>query len=146
MSEQPQHNESLPPEPAGQDVLTLIRKMQQQLVLLEKKIDTLINQSFSRPSGEKHFPKPFRTFGRSYRQPDRAHASGFGEKSFNRGRHSDKRRSEEIRGFDHKKKAYDSPREGDFSQERNIRKRRDSEKSGFDQKNKPFPYRRKDRS
>ena len=49
-----------------QDVVALLQKMQQQLVYLEKKIDTLIQQSqqkpFSRPGG--NFSRPFRPFGR----------------------------------------------------------------------------------
>ena len=45
MSEQPQHNDSLSSALAEQDVVVLIKKMQQQLIFLEKKIDILISQS-----------------------------------------------------------------------------------------------------
>ncbi len=145
MSEQSRHNEVLPPAPAEQDMLVLIRKMQQQLVILEKKIDILINQSLGRPFSEKRFSKPFRPFGRPDRHSNRAQVNASGEKSFDRGRHFEKRHSEENRGFDHRKKAYDNSRESDFNQERHFEKRPDGEKREFDQKNKPFSYRRKDR-
>ena len=145
MSEQSRFNEALPPAPAEQDMLALIRKMQQQLVFLEKKIDILINQSLGRPYSEKHFSKPFRSFGRPGRHSNRAHVNASGEKSFDRARHFEKRHSEENRGFDHKKKTYDNSRESDFNQERHFEKRHDDEKRGFDQKKKPFPYKRKGR-
>ena len=85
MSEQFQHNDSLPPVPAEQDVVALIKKMQQQLVFLEKKIDILISQSKARPFSEKHFSKPFRSFGNPHHRPDREHDNasvkrGFGQK------------------------------------------------------------------
>ena len=47
-----------------QDIAALINKMQEQLVSLEKKIDTLISRPSERPSGEKHFSKPFQRFDR----------------------------------------------------------------------------------
>ena len=143
MSEQSQFNEASPPAPAEQDILALIRKMQQQLVFLEKKIDILINQSQARTESKKHFSKPFRSFGQPYRHSNRAHVNTSGEQSFDRGRHFEKRHSESTRGFHHKKKTYDNPRESDLSQERRFEKRHDGEKRGFDQKKKPFSYRRK---
>lgn len=41
------------------DISALVIKMQQQLASLEKKIDTLIGLSLSKPSELKPFPKPF---------------------------------------------------------------------------------------
>ena len=160
MSEQSQHkalplkvqeglslvdNDSLPPAPAEQEVVVLIKKIQQQLVFLEKKIDILIRQSQTRPFSEKHFSKPFRPFGHPHPRSDREHANTSGEKSFDRGRHFEKRHGEENRGFGHKKKAYDNSRESDSGQEHHFEKRQDGEKRGFDQKKKPFYSRRKER-
>jgi len=144
MNEQPQHNDSLPPAPAEQDVVALIKKMQQQLVFLEKKIDILISQSSGRPLGEKRFSKPFRSFGR-YHRSDRGYDNTSGEKSFERGSHFEKRHGEENRGFDHKEKPSDNPRESGFGQEHHFKKRHGGGKRGFDQKKKPFYYGRKDR-
>jgi len=144
MSEQFRHKEALPLAPAEQDILVLIRKMQQQLVFLEKKMDILIGQSSGRPYSEKHFSKPFRSFGRSDRYSGRGQVNASGEKSFERGRHFEKRHSEENRGFDHKKKAYDNSRESGIKPERHFEKRPEGEKRGFDPKKKPFSYRRKD--
>lgn len=106
MSEQSRFNEALPPAPAEQDILVLIRKMQQQLVFLEKKIDTLINQSHARPFNEKHISKPFRSFGRPYHHSNKAHVSASGEKGFDRGRHFEKRHDGEKKEFDQKKKPF----------------------------------------
>jgi hypothetical protein len=142
MSEQSQHNN--PSAAAEQDVLTLIKKMQQHLVFLEKKIDLLISQSQARPLREKHFSRPFRPSGPPYRRSDRAQDNAAGEKSFDRGRHFENRPGAE-RGFGHRKKAYDNPREGDFAPRNHFEKRHDGEKRGFDQKKKPFPYRHKER-
>jgi hypothetical protein len=143
MSEQPQHNS--PSAPAEQDVLALIKKMQQHLVFLEKKIDLLISQSQARPFREKHFSKPFRPSGPPYHRSDRGQDSASGERSFDRGRPFEKRHGEESRGFGHRKKAYDNPRESDFGTRNHFEKRPEGEKRGFEQKKKPFPYRQKDR-
>jgi len=145
MSEQSRVNEALPPVPAEQDVVVLIKKMQQQLVFLEKKIDILINQSKARPFSEKHFSKPFRSFGHPHRRSDRAQDNTSGEKSFDRGRHFEKRNGEENQGFGYQKKAYDNSRESNSGQEHHFEKRHDGEKRGFAQEKKPFYYRRKDR-
>lgn len=143
MSEQFKHNDfSASPE---QDVAALIRKMQQQLSLLEKKIDILINQSSDRPFREKHFSKPFRSFGHPHRRFNREYDNPSGEKSFDHGRHFEKRHGEENRGFDHKKKAYDNSQESNFGQGHHFDKRHSGEKREFDKRNKPFYYKRKDR-
>ena len=144
MSEQSRFNEATPPAPPEQDMVSLVRKIQQQLVFLEKKIDILISQSSGRPFGEKHFSKPFRSSGRPFHHSDRAHVSASGEKSFGRERHFKKRNGEENRGFDRKKKIYDNFRESDYSQGRNFEKRHNNEKRVFDQKKKPFSYRGRD--
>ena len=98
MSEQAPHNDSLPSASAEQDVVVLIKKMQQQLTFLEKKIDILISQSQAKSFGEKHFSKPFRSFDRPHRRPGREHGYASAEKSFDRG--------EESRGFGQKKRPF----------------------------------------
>ena len=100
MSEHSEENEdlSVPPQ-AESEVVSLIKKMQQQLNYLEKKIDLLIGggQSTERPfrDREKRFSKPFRpSFG-----------GGSGGRDFNRGPRRE--------GFSHER-----PRTGGFSSDR----------------------------
>ena len=97
------------------DVLTLVKKIQQQLIFLEKKIDTLINsqsqpsqrppfreRNFSKPP----FSKPFRSFGRSEhrgnsQRDDRPPREG----NFSEGRPQfDRSQGGESRGFSGPKK------------------------------------------
>jgi hypothetical protein len=146
MSEQFKHNDSLAPAPDEHDVVVLIKKVQQQLVLLDKKIDILVNQSQERPYTKKHFVKPFRSFGHAHRSSERKRDNASGERSFDRGRRFEKRPNEANRGFDHKKKAYDNSRKSDSGQGHPYEKRHGGEKKGFDQKRKPFYYGRKDRA
>jgi hypothetical protein len=59
------------------EVITLLQRMQQQLTFLEKKLDTLLQQSqrsqpFKGPN--RSFSKPFRPYGR----PPRPNHQGFG--------------------------------------------------------------------
>ena len=100
MSEHSKENEelSVPPQ-ADSDVVSLIKKMQQQLNFLEKKIDILIGQSPERPfrDREKRFSKPFR--------PSFGGGAHHGKRDFNRGPRKE--------GFFH-----DRPREGRFSHDR----------------------------
>lgn len=154
MSEQFQHNDSLPPAPVEQDVAALLKKILQQLVFLEKKIDGLANQSSSRPvcrangTGrpfrEREFSKPSRPFGQYHRSGrDRDNASG--EKSFSPRRHFEKRHGEENQSFGHRRKDYDSSLESDSGQRQQFKKRDDGRDGGFEQKNKPFYSGRKER-
>ena len=106
MSEQFQHHDSIPAASAEQDVAAVIKKIQQQLASLEKKIDILINQSLGKPSGERHFSKPFRSFGRPHRSFDGGHGNTSGGKSFDGERHFEKRHGGENRGFDPTKKPF----------------------------------------
>jgi len=83
------------PRQDEQDVAALINKMQEQLVSLEKKIDTLISQSSKKPAEEKHFSKPFQRFDRprhhdrsdrdnSFRHDRGDRDNNFRERSFTR--------------------------------------------------------------
>jgi hypothetical protein len=143
MSEQSEQSGSMSPASDEQDAVILIKKMQQQLVFLEKKIDILIEQSSRRPFSGKHFSKPSRPFGRPYRAFNREHGETSGEKRFGRGRPFEKRHSEENRSFDHKEKVYGDSRESDFGRDRRFARRNDGKKEGFIHKKKPFPYKRK---
>ena len=69
------------PEQDEQDIAALINKMQEQLVSLEKKIDTLISRPSEKPAEEKHFSKPFQRFDRP-----RHHDRGDRDNSFRRDR------------------------------------------------------------
>ena len=87
---------------ADTDVVSLIKKMQQQLNFLEKKIDLLIGQSPERPFREKRFSKP------SFRP-------SFNKGGFDRGPRGKNFSHDRPRsgGFSH-----DHPRPGGFSHDR----------------------------
>ena len=66
------------PQQVDLDVLSILRRMQQQLGFLEKKIDTLIKQSSEKPSfRDKLFSKPFRPggFAHSHRRDESGQGS-----------------------------------------------------------------------
>ena len=73
---------SLVPQEDKPDIAVLINKMQEQLVFLEKKIDTLISQSSKKPAEEKHFSKPFQRFDRSRHHDRGDRDNNFRERSF----------------------------------------------------------------
>jgi len=116
MNEQFNHNPSDVPDQTGTDVVSLLKKMQQQLLFLEKKIDILINQSQEKPFREKlspkrpfrkrPFSKPLRSFGHSHRQGKEEHERSPRKKDSAQGRHSEHRQRDEDRGFSPKKKPF----------------------------------------
>lgn len=115
MSEQFKQNSSSVPPQAESDMVVLIKKMQQHLVLLERKIDTLISQSQQpqeRPFREKRFAKPFRSFGPSHPRARGEYNNSFREPragGFPQGRpfkKHDRPERDENRGFSHKKKPF----------------------------------------
>jgi hypothetical protein len=135
MSEYSEENEELavPPQ-TDTDVLSLIKKMQQQLNFLEKKIDILIGQSPERPFGdrEKRFSKPFR--------PSYGGGSHHGKGNFNRGPRKE--------GFSHDRPreggfSQDRPRERSFGQERPFDRKPSAGPRGFGHGDKPFFRHRK---
>ena len=108
------------PEQGEPDVIGLLKKIQQHLGFLEKKIDLLTSQSSQsseRPFRGKPFSKPYRPGGGGYfpRRENREHGN--------------------------------PPREGNFSQgDRPFRKPHgDENRGGFGPRKKPFFHRRKDR-
>jgi len=58
------------------DIAELVLEMQQQLSLLDKKIDTLIGQSQEKSFNAEH-PKPFQRFDHSHRQSERRQDSNY---------------------------------------------------------------------
>lgn len=64
----------------GPDLAGLINKIQQQLIVLERKLDTLISQSSKRPYEEKGPGKPFQRFEHTNRQPDTRQDNKFRER------------------------------------------------------------------
>lgn len=133
------------PAQAEQDVVSLIKNMQQRLISLEKKLDILINQSQATSSKDKYFPKSNRPFDRSRSGFGRERDYGSAGKSFDRGRRFEKRPGEESGGFGYKKKSYDNSREGGPSREHHFEKRHGDENRGFNQKKRPFFQKRRDR-
>ena len=114
MSESFKDDTSSAPEQVEVDVLAVLKRMQQQLGFLEKKLDALIKQSSERPFRDKPFSKPFRPAGFSHSQ---GHGKGeqgpySRERGFSQGRRFDKPRgqsqgqSRENRGFGQTKKPF----------------------------------------
>jgi hypothetical protein len=118
------------PEPASQpeietDVLSLLKKMQQQLIFLEKKIDTLIHQSQARPPfGEKTFSRPHRPFGHPQHRPG--------------GRPYEKRQGDGEKSFGYKKHGFEKDREGGSDQKRPFKKWHGGDAAESGPKKKPF--------
>ena len=170
MTEQFKSDNPSAPQQSETDVVVLIKKMQQQLAFLEKKIDLLVSQSQEKPFREKSFSRPSRPFDRPYRPgghyPDkRDHGEGSRERSFRPGHYSDKRdqgegsrersfrpthhfekrQGEEQRSFDGPRKEYSGSREEGSGQERRFEKKYDGKKKTFDPRKKQFFHQRKDR-
>lgn len=150
------------PNMTESDMVVLIHQIQQQLVFLEKKIDTLISQSLERPSEGKHFPKSSQHFNRSYRHDRGQQGSSFRERSFTRAICADCNKECEVpfkpsgdrpvyckecfskrkdggpfkEKYDHKPKDVDSHQESYFDKRQGGESRRASEKK------KPFFKRR----
>ena len=129
MSEQFEQDGSIVVPHVETDVLVLIKKVQQQLVFLEKKIDTLISQSQERPSREKSFSKPYRSFGHTQRYDRPERDARPRDRGFSQGSSFNKHRSDEGR-----------------SSERPFHKHQSDEKRGFSPRSKPFFRGRKDRA
>jgi len=121
MKEESSINPSAEPDESDADVVSLLKRMQQQLLYLEKKLDLLIRQSHERPSGEKAPPdRPFRKrpFSKPFRSFEHPQRHGKGE----HGRSSTERDSAQGHFYEH----------------------RPGEKSRSPRK-KPSPFKRKDR-
>lgn len=106
MSEQSGHEALGVSRQADPDVMALLKKIQQQLSFLEKKIDALIGSSQERPFRERHFSKPYRSFGDSQHHGKRERSHGPGERNFGPGHPFEKRHDEEAGGFNRKKRPF----------------------------------------
>lgn len=129
------------------DLVESIKKIQQQLNSLEKKIDSLISRGQENSFKEKSFSKPFRSFGgQNYRSRD-SHSDyrqGSRDRSYeNRDSYYGKGETYGSRtnrggnaGYGHSfsKKHYGGQRSGN------------DDRGEFVHKKKTFPYKRKDRN
>jgi hypothetical protein len=126
-----EHNDSSSPPQAEPDIAAVLKRIQQQLTFLEKKIDTLISRSPERPSGGQRFSKPFRSHNRPYHHDKRKHYAGSREGGFDRERHFGKKQGSGNQGFS---------RGGHFDRGEGGGNQR------FSRGKKPFYGRRKERS
>ncbi len=148
------------------NIAALIDKMQQQLILLEKKIDTLISQSSERPSGGSNYSKPFRRFDNSQRFGRGGRDNNYRERSFTKAICADCKAECEVPfkptgdrpvyckecfakhkdgGGSFKAKFEHNPREGDFAKDRNFDKPQGRENRRSGEIKKPSFRRRKGR-
>lgn len=86
------------------ELVVLVKKIQQQLVFLERKLDTLIAQSSQKPFQNRTFPKPFRSFKHSGDRP-RESGNYSEKKEFGRPSHFEQPPSDQGHGFS-KRKAF----------------------------------------
>jgi hypothetical protein len=124
MKEEWSVNTSGAPDEPDIDIVSLLKRLQQQIAFLERKIDLLISQSRERQSAgnsasdrsfrKKSLSKPFRSFDQPQRQ------GGKGEYGHNR-------------------------REGDSAQGHFYEHRPGKKGRGAGPGKRPFPFRRKDR-
>jgi CxxC-x17-CxxC domain-containing protein len=82
MKRNSKHEDTSVTPQAEPDIAVLITKMQQQLVILEKKIDSLISQSSERPFKGEHYSKPFQRFDHFRRHEKRDQDNSYRERRF----------------------------------------------------------------
>jgi hypothetical protein len=107
MKEESSINPSAAPDETDTDVVSLLKRMQQQLLSLERKIDLLITNSRERSSGEtpidrpfrkRPFSKPFRSFDQPRRHSKGGHADRPRERNSAQGHFYEHRPHEKNRG------------------------------------------------
>ena len=148
-----------------QDIVALINKMQEQLVSLGKKIDTLVSQFSKRPYEEKHFSKPFQRFDHSRHHDKGERGSNFRERSFTKAICSDCNKECEVpfkpsqdrpvyckecfskrKDGGPRKENYDNkPKEQGFAPERHFDKQKNSENRKPGKRKQPGFRKRKER-
>ena len=136
MTEEMKNDNSATPQQTESDVLVLVKKMLEQMVYLEKKIDILISQSQDRPSRGRFSSKPSRPFGRPFRgggqfRGKRDQGDDLGERGSHSGHHFKKRQDGEGRGFGGPRKDYSEDRENSSGQGRPFKKKFGGKKGGF---------------
>jgi hypothetical protein len=139
-------NDSLEATPQVEsDVSSTLKKIQQQLIFLEKKIDALITQSQAAAPREKYFSKPSRPFDRPYRHGKGGYEGNRAHRGPDQGPRFEKRHEGDERGYGHKNRPHDDPHGSGPGQERPFGKTHGGQRSEFRHKKKPFYYGRKDR-
>ena len=98
------------------DIVSLLKRMQQQLLSLDRKIDILINQSkekpfWERPSSDRSFrkrpfSKPLRLFDHSQRRGKGEHEHNPRERDSAQGHYHERRPRQNHRGSNPKKKPF----------------------------------------
>ncbi|MDD5422902.1 MAG: CxxC-x17-CxxC domain-containing protein [Candidatus Omnitrophota bacterium] len=83
MKKQSKHKSYSPPQDKP-DITEMLAKIQQQLVFLEKKIDSLINKPAAKPFNAEHAPRPFQHFGNSQRPSDANRDTNFRERTLHK--------------------------------------------------------------
>jgi len=131
MEKEFKHNNSSSSPQVEPDVVALIKKIQQHLVFLEKKIDTLISRSSEKPSKGQHLSRPFRSYSHSQYHGKKKHYNSSREGGFDQERHFNREQGGGKRRFD---------------QERHFNREQGGGKQRFDQGKKPFFQRRKKRA
>jgi hypothetical protein len=116
MKEESSINLSAAPDESDTDVVSLLKKIQQQVLYLERKIDMLISQSKERPSREtgsadrpfrkKPFSKPFRSFDHPQRHGKGEYGRSSGERDSAQGRFYERRPPKTNQGPNPKKKPF----------------------------------------
>jgi hypothetical protein len=122
MKEELSINPSAAPDETNTDVVSLLKKMQQQLLFLERKIDLLITNSRERSSGETGRDRPFqkKPFSKPFRSFEHPRQHGKGEHTRN-------------------------PREGEPAQGHFYEHRPHDKNRGSGLMKKPFSFKPKDR-
>jgi hypothetical protein len=107
MNQDNEYDDSPAPLQEEPDLVVMIKRLQQQMTFLEKKIDMLIERSSERQFRERDHSKPFRSYGHSSRHSDGNRDRGPREGNFEPRRHFDRpRRVGESRGFGHRKSPF----------------------------------------
>ncbi|MBU2541131.1 MAG: hypothetical protein KJ593_04445 [Candidatus Omnitrophica bacterium] len=133
MNEDFKKEDSSVPLQEEQQVLALIKRLQQQIIFLEKKVDILLSRSVQRTNETRSFSRPSHSFGRSQRQGKARYRDRSRERGFSADR-LDKQHDEESRGSEQREKPF----------YRFDKRQGGSRKPG--QRNKPLFHRRRDHS
>jgi len=133
-----------------QNVEEILIQLQQQLVSLDRKVDTLINQSKGAFSGERSFSKPFQRFDRHNRFDRGGRHNGFRERSYTKAVCADCGNECEVPFkpsgdrpvycsdcFSKRKSSGGGGGGGDFSKERHFPRQENVENRKPGRKNKP---------
>jgi hypothetical protein len=116
MKDESSINPSAVSDESDADVASLLKRIQQQLHSLERKIDLLTSQSQERPYRDKtsperpfqkkHFSKPFRSFDHPQRYGNREYGRSSKEKDSAPEHFYERRQHEKSRGPSSKKKPF----------------------------------------